>query len=177
MMLRTLLLCAAGLAAAAIAVPDLAERYLDRGEPRLEAAVGANDLAAAWPDTSRPTGRAVLKANANGHFSGEFLINGRRVQGMVDTGASLVAINLTTANALGIARSSLDFSYSVDTANGKTEAAFVRLRHVQIDGVRVENVGAMVLDDAALSTTLIGMSFLKELSSYQVEGRDMRLTR
>lgn len=43
--------------------------------------------------------------------------------------------------------------------------------------MRIENVGAMVLDDKALSGTLIGMSFLKGLASYKVEDGRLHLTR
>ena len=175
MMLRPLLLLAAGLAVAAVMVPDFAARYLGDPAPAVEVALateedGDHDAA---PQAGYRT--AVLKADGRGHFIGTFTINGRKIDGLVDTGASLVAINLSTAERLGITRSSLDFRHQVTTANGKTRAAAVNLARVEIDGIRVSDVGAMVLDDAALSGTLIGMSFLKALSSYQVAGREMRL--
>ena len=61
--------------------------------------------------------------------------------------------------------------------NGKARAAYIRLDRIEIGPVRIENVGAMVLDDKALSGTLIGMSFLKGLSSYKVEDGKLHLTR
>ena len=89
----------------------------------------------------------------------------------------MVAINVSTAQRIGIDRADLDFRYAVDTANGKARAAYIRLDRIEIGPVRIENVGAMVLEDKALSGTLIGMSFLKALSSYKVEEGKLHLTR
>ena len=40
---------------------------------------------------------------------------------------------------------------------------------LQIGRISVEDVEAVVLDDSALSGTLIGVSFLNRLAKYQVE--------
>jgi aspartyl protease family protein len=96
---------------------------------------------------------------------------------MVDTGASLVAINETTARRIGVSIASLDFKYPISTANGETRAAHIRLQRVEIGSVRVEDVDAFVLRDKALSGTLIGMSFLKRLGAYSAEGDRLRLER
>lgn len=121
-------------------------------------------------------GRALLRANAQGHFVATFRINGKAVEGMIDTGASSVAINETTARRLGFGGSDLDFKYKVNTANGQTAAAVVTLDRIEVDGVRVQDVKAMVLQDKALSDTLIGMTFLEKLGSYKVENGQMRLS-
>lgn len=122
-------------------------------------------------------GTVVLNPDSRGHYRGDFRINGKPVEGMIDTGASLVALNETTARRLGYGATALDFKYAVNTANGKTEAAHVTLRRVEIGGIRVEDVDAMVLRDKALSTTLIGMSFLKQIGSYAVQDDALRLSR
>ncbi|MCF3642927.1 TIGR02281 family clan AA aspartic protease [Rhizobium sp. TRM95111] len=167
---------AGGIAAAAIYVPPLAGVYFsgEANRPEVAAGIAAAEQVAAQSSAGR---RATLSADGSGHFNGSFVINGKRVDGLVDTGASMVALNLSTAERLGIARKDLAFRYAVDTANGKARAAYVRLKRIELGSVRVENVGAMVLDDKALSDTLIGMTFLKELSSYQVRGDRMELVR
>lgn len=115
-------------------------------------------------------GRKVrLTANANGHFLADFKLNGRRVNAMVDTGATLVAINLSTAKRIGITLTPADFRYQVSTANGNAKAASATIASLQIGRIAVDNVQAVVLEDNALDSTLIGMSFLKQLSKYQVE--------
>ncbi|MFB9951669.1 TIGR02281 family clan AA aspartic protease [Rhizobium puerariae] len=138
------------------------------------ATASAEAPATAQPAAATP-GSATLEADARGHFNGAFRINGRSVDGLVDTGASLVALNETTARKLGFGANSLDFRYTVNTANGGTEAARVTLDRIEIGGVRVRDIDAFVLRDKALSGTLIGMSFLKKLRTFQVEGRKLKL--
>ncbi|WJH41900.1 TIGR02281 family clan AA aspartic protease [Aliirhizobium terrae] len=120
-------------------------------------------------------GSTVLAADGRGHFTGTFRLNGKSVPGMVDTGASLVAINESTARKLGYGVNGLDFRYEVNTANGKTDAALIVLDRVEIGNVRVRDVEAFVLRDKALADTLVGMSFLKKLKSYQVKGESLTL--
>ncbi|MFN7104032.1 MAG: TIGR02281 family clan AA aspartic protease [Pseudorhizobium sp.] len=121
-------------------------------------------------------GTAMLRAGVNGHFNGSFRLNGKPVEGMVDTGASTVAINESTARRLGFTANQLDFRHSVRTANGQTEAAHVMLSSVEVGSVRVRNVDALVLRDAALSSTLVGMSFLNKLGTYKVDAGSLYLT-
>lgn len=121
-------------------------------------------------------GTAMLRAGVNGHFNGSFRLNGKPVEGMVDTGASTVAINESTARRLGFTANQLDFRHSVRTANGQTEAAHVVLSSVEVGSVRVRNVDALVLRDAALSSTLVGMSFLNKLGTYKVDAGSLYLT-
>ena len=178
MFVRSLVFVVGSVVAAATFVPGLATRYLDAaGKPsdvKIEkAAVQAGQGAARYTGNRS----AVIGADTDGHFTGLFSIHGRKEEGMVDTGASMVALNVSTAQRIGIDKASLDFRYAVDTANGKARAAYIRLDRIEIGPVRIENVGAMVLEDKALSGTLIGMSFLKGLASYKVEDGRLHLTR
>lgn len=118
----------------------------------------------------------VLTADSRGHFQATFRLNGKPVEGLVDTGASSIAINESTAKRLGFAANSLDFRYAISTANGSAKGAMVRLDRVEIGSIRVSSVDAMVLKDESLSSTLIGMSFLKRLSSFQVADGSLKLT-
>ena len=52
--------------------------------------------------TSTPSGSVRLKPDERGHYVAEFRMNGKSVTALVDTGASMVAINKTTARKLGI---------------------------------------------------------------------------
>ncbi|CAD7029514.1 TIGR02281 family clan AA aspartic protease [Pseudorhizobium endolithicum] len=119
---------------------------------------------------------AALAVNGGGHYSAVFRINGKPVEGMVDTGASLVALNESTARRLGYSGNRLEFKHQVSTANGRTEAAHVVLDRIELQGVRVRQVDAFVLRDAALASTLVGMSFLSKLSSFRVDDGVMKLT-
>lgn len=116
------------------------------------------------------TGRKVrLEADQRGHFRGDFRINGRSLDALVDTGATMIAINRTTARQVGIKLAADDFRHEVNTANGTIKAATARLDSVQIGRIQVNDVETMVLEDRALSGTLVGMSFLRRLASFRVE--------
>jgi aspartyl protease family protein len=124
----------------------------------------------AEPATEVLLGRKVkIAADEFGHFNADFRLNGRSVGAMIDTGATLVAMNAATARRIGIKVMPADFKYKVRTANGETRAAGVMIEKLQIGRILVENVEAVVLDDHALDGTLIGVSFLKRLAKYQVE--------
>ena len=120
-------------------------------------------------------GSYSIPANANGHFLSSFRLNGRSVNGLVDTGATFVAMNESTARQLGFTGNGLDFRYAVNTANGPAQAAHVILDRVEIGSLKVASVEAFVLKDDALEGTLIGMSFLRKLKSFSVEKGEMVL--
>ena len=130
---------------------------------------------AAKPTAHYATGvrAAVVPMTRDGHFSADFRINGRNVRGLIDTGATYVAINTSTARNLGLGLANSDFRHQVRTANGTTSAALVMLDRMEIGAISVDNIEAFVLDDKALSSTLIGMSFMSKLQSYRV--KDNRL--
>lgn len=134
--------------------------------------------------TAQPTAKEIvsvssgsvrLKPDERGHYVAEFRMNGRPVEALVDTGASMVAINKSTARRLGINVSPADFIYEVNTANGKAKVASAMIREIEIGRVRVRDVEAAVLDDRALDGTLLGMSFLKRLESFSVADGDLIL--
>jgi len=118
---------------------------------------------------------ATVPMSRDGHFTADFRINGRSIKGLIDTGATYVAINASTARHLGLRLAKSDYKHQVRTANGTTGAALVDLDRMQIGAISVENVEAFVLDDKALSTTLIGMSFMSKLQSYRVNNNRMEL--
>jgi aspartyl protease family protein len=148
------------------------------GKPGSESVVSANFVtgsAGQVPAAAVNGGTMRLQADAQGHYSGDFRINGRQAQGLIDTGATYVALNESFARRLGYTGNQLDFRYSVNTANGTTKAAHVILDRVEIGGIRVRDVEAFVLKDDALSFTLVGMSFLRKLASYSVADGSLSL--
>jgi aspartyl protease family protein len=121
------------------------------------------------------SGEERIDMNRQGHFIAQFRMNGRQVEAMVDTGATMVAINRSTARRLGINVVPADFQYLVSTANGQIKVARAVIQSIEIGGVRVRDVEAAVLDDKALGGTLLGMSFLRELKSFRVEDSELIL--
>jgi len=86
---------------------------------------------------------------------------------MLDTGASLIALRARDAAALGIHPVARDFTVEVKTANGSARAAAVELGMVEVGGLTVRNVAAVVSPDAALSENLLGLSFLSRLRRFE----------
>jgi aspartyl protease family protein len=133
-------------------------------------------LATARVEQPALLGRKVrLPVDARGHFAGDFRLNGHDVPALIDTGATVVAINVSTARRIGIVLTPSDFTHSVATANGETKAAAAMIDTVRIGKIYIDKVPAVVLEDSALSGTLVGMSFLKRLSKYEVENGAMIL--
>ncbi|TCP89693.1 aspartyl protease family protein [Rhizobium sp. PP-CC-2G-626] len=175
MMSRVLMI--AGLAGlCAYTLPNLTGRYLDRTSTP-EATLPAKPAAAPATPAAVGAREVVLPAGPGGHFSANLEVNGRSVRGLIDTGATVVALNESTARRIGLSLSTLDYSISVSTANGLAKAASVTLKRIKVGSIAVDNVQAMVLPDAALSDTLVGMSFLNRLSSFAVEDGALRLKR
>ena len=110
-----------------------------------------------------------IPADKTGHFRTELRFNGRKVEGLIDTGATLVAMNETTARKIGITVSRSEFKYEVNTATGKARAAVVRIDSIEIGRIRVNDVDAVVMEDKSLHNTLIGMSLLKQLARFEVK--------
>ena len=119
---------------------------------------------------------AHIAQDGRGHFKVEARLNGRAERVLVDTGATLVAINESTARRIGFRLAKDEFRYTVNTANGQTQAAEVVIEQISIGRVEVRDVRAMVLSDKALSSTLLGMSFLKQLRKFEYSGGSLVLT-
>ena len=115
---------------------------------------------------SRCTGCGSRKSNQPASPTSTTLTS--RAGAMIDTGATMVAINQSTARRIGIRLTPADFKYSVSTANGETPAAGVIIDSLQIGRISVDHVEAVVLEDRALEGTLIGMNFLKQPSKFEV---------
>lgn len=105
----------------------------------------------------------VVGNDLRGHFQAAGKIDGKTVSFMVDTGSTVVALNETSAAALGLRPTPADYNASVGTANGSVRAARARLGVVDVGGVVVRDVDAIVLPDEALKENLLGLSFLSRL--------------
>lgn len=115
--------------------------------------------------------RAVrLRKHPSGHFLARGLVNGAPVAMLVDTGASTVVLKPADAERAGIDLSALTFSTPVSTANGTTFAAPVRLRSLRIGEIAVDDVEALVSMPGNINESLLGMSFLRRLRSYEFSG-------
>ena len=103
---------------------------------------------------------------SDGHYWAEGEVNGAKVRFLVDTGATAVALTAEDARRMGISPASLNFTYKVVTAGGEARAASVKLASITVAGAKVDNVDALVIDKG-LDTSLLGMTYLGRLASFQ----------
>lgn len=124
--------------------------------------------------TGEAPGAVELRRRSDGHFAANALVNGRPVRFLVDTGATSVALTLADAKRAGVDVDALRYTVRHSTANGTNWGAPVRLERIAVGDVEVRNVRASVLQEG-LDTSLLGMSFLNRLESYEVRGGVMVL--
>lgn len=109
-----------------------------------------------------------IEAARNGHFHTEAEINGRDIEVMIDTGATMVSLSYEDAERAGLFLNRGDFTRGVSTANGLARVAPVTLDRVSIGDITVRNVPATVAEPGRLRTSLLGMSFLGRLSRFDL---------
>ncbi len=119
-------------------------------------------------------GRVVLTADAGGHFLATATVNGLPVRFMVDTGASYVALPSSVARQAGVDLSNAT-PVVIDTANGRARAQRVVINSLRLGRISANLVEALVVENAALSQPLLGMSFLNR-TNMQREGDTLVLT-
>ncbi len=116
-------------------------------------------------------GRTVEVARTSaGDFAINAQINGARIHMVLDTGASSVVLTADDAKAAGLPLALLNYTVGIDTANGRTRAAPVTLDRIAVGGLEERSVDALVVQPGQLQTSLLGMSFLNRLQSWQVNG-------
>jgi clan AA aspartic protease (TIGR02281 family) len=114
-----------------------------------------------------PSTRSLAyRADSRGHVALTAMVNGAPVRFLVDTGASRVTLTAEDAVAAGIDRGGLVFNQRSQTANGLAREAPVILREIRLDRLSIDNVSAAVNEN--LTVSLLGMSFLKRLKSFEM---------
>jgi aspartyl protease family protein len=114
------------------------------------------------------SGTVEIRAGSNGHFFARADINGREVDVLVDTGASLIALTYEDAVHAGLYTRKSDFTHRVKTANGVARVAPVTLASVSIGDITVRNVRGVISEPGKLDKTLLGMTFLSRLSRTEI---------
>ena len=112
-----------------------------------------------------------IRRRSDGHFTASVAVNGASVPMLVDTGASTVVLRQVDAKKLGVDTTSLKYTVPVQTANGVAYAAHVRLRNVMVGPITLAGVDALVAQPGVLRESLLGMTFLSRLRSYEFAGQ------
>jgi aspartyl protease family protein len=110
------------------------------------------------------------------HFRVDAVVNGHVMNFLIDTGASDVALSIDDARRLGFDPASLRFNQSYQTANGETMGARVTLDTITVGDITARDVRASVMQ-GDVGVSLLGMSFLNALGSYEFRGERLILRR
>jgi aspartyl protease family protein len=130
-------------------------------------------MVAAAPAPADAPHDTVLQRADNGHFLTVADVNGAPTRFVVDTGATMVALTEEDAERAHVAFDTSQFAVVGAGASGDIHGQDVMLDNVVLDGKRVENLHAVVLD--GLSVSLLGQNYLRHLETVSISGDTMTL--
>jgi aspartyl protease family protein len=117
---------------------------------------------------ARASGELVVPRSEGGAFVVIGEVNGQRVRFIVDTGASETVLSPDDARRAGVDTAALTYDRLSETANGVGRSARY-VGRIQVGPVAFDNF-VMAVNQAPMSTSLLGHSFLNRLESYEVRG-------
>lgn len=173
MVARTLFLVTGSAFGLALVTLQLADRVDE--SPPAAAPVIATVAEVPVPAPTAPAGSAQITRRADGHFHADVLLNGQRVEMLVDSGASMIVIDEALAARLGIRPPEAAYTGEARTANGSARFAPVRLASVRIGGIERRDVAAGVMRGNGLPVPLLGQSFLSTIDKVTISGDRMIL--
>lgn len=134
--------------------------------------IGINE-AVSVGSSSGAARQVTIVADARGHFLTGGAINGAGVQFMVDTGATVVAMDRATALRAGVDLRRGEMG-AAGTAGGVVPTVRVKLARISVGDVTLYDVDATVLQ-SPMPYVLLGMSFLNRMEMRR-DGTTMVLT-
>ena len=143
------------------------------------AVAGWEDIRQAGPTTlvqNEESGQIIIPKHNDGHFRLELTVNGKKIEFLIDTGASEIVLNQQDAKTLGFNEKDLEYWAYANTANGRVRLAPVRLNTISLGGYSEKNVKATV-NEGEMRASLLGMSYLNKFNAIEIKQNQMILTR
>lgn len=110
----------------------------------------------------------AIPRREGGHYVVAALVNGHPVRFVVDTGATDTVLSPEDARRIGVDLGALDFGLPAETANGVAYGAPYR-GTLEVGPMVMANF-PMTINQAPMRRSLLGMSFLNRLESFEVRG-------
>ena len=126
------------------------------------------------PVADARTHTLTLTADSNGDFYVYGAANGKRIRFVVDTGASDIVLSSSDAGRLAVDPATLHFVRGYETANGIGEGAHYTLSELSVGPIEMWNI-PVTINRTDMHASLLGMSFLKRLKSFEFAGRKLYL--
>lgn len=162
----------AGIWIAIVAV--LAVGFSYRGELAGVAQRVRGDFSGGYPVQTSPR-ELVVSADASGGYFVMGRVNGQVVRFLVDTGASDTVLSPADARRIGIDPAALTFDRQAETANGIGYGAAVTLDSLAVGSIAFSDM-PVVVNQAPMSHSLLGMTFMNRLESFHIKGGRLYLT-
>lgn len=116
----------------------------------------------------------VIAQDVDGQYSIAGAVNGTPVRFVIDTGASDVVLSPDDARRIGLDLNTLKFDHPYSTANGVGSGADYKAATLRAGAAQFSDVEVSV-NHAPMGASLLGMTFLKRLESFEVKGGKMTL--
>jgi aspartyl protease family protein len=130
------------------------------------------------PPAANSTGPRATGQRARargGDFTAQAQVNGATVNMLIDTGASSVVLTQEAAKAANLPLDLLKYDVAIETASGRTHAAAVVIDRIAVGGILERRVPALVSAPGELKTSLLGMTFLNRLQSFEISGGRLQM--
>ncbi|MEO0618737.1 MAG: TIGR02281 family clan AA aspartic protease [Pseudomonadota bacterium] len=123
------------------------------------------------------TGRValVILRGQDQLFTAAVRLNRHPTRLAIDTGAARVVLTAEDARRSGVDLDRSIYTVPVETSAGTVYAAPVTVGRIDVGPLGVSNVPTLVAQPGKLARSLLGMSFLKRLGAYTVEGDSLTL--
>ena len=115
-----------------------------------------------------------IRMSPDGHFWARVSVDGVSRRMLVDSGATLTALTVASAQAAGLRPRAPVMPVVLNTANGMIRAQTAKVETLKLGTIRAYDL-PVVVSPAFGDTDVLGMNFLSRLKSWRVEGQTLIL--
>ena len=115
-----------------------------------------------------------LRRQDDGHYWVQTEVNGNPVRFMIDSGATITAMNAQTAADSSVDVETNGYPMILDTANGRVAAKRGSVKKLEIGSHSIAD-HKVVVSDSFGDTNVLGMNFLDSMQGWKVEANMMVL--
>lgn len=145
------------------------------GEGGAPPSLASNNAPARLPQAQTEGQALRIPIAPDGHFWVEGMVNGTPTRFLIDSGASVTALSVTSARASGLNFDLNAPGVDMMTANGKIDAKRSTIATLTIGPIRASDLD-IVISPAFGDVNVIGMNMLSRLKSWAVQDGEMVLT-
>ncbi len=169
---RLFLLAALAIATMLLIAQGLAPSAAPSAEPSSEAvAETSTGKGAMFADDSDRGAEIQIPRDSSGQFHLKARVNGSDEKFLIDTGADVVALTVSSAEAAGLPVDPSSFQPMMQTASGEGLGARFKVDDLEVAGKHFRDQEVVVLE--GLSTNLLGQTILRQMGRVELKGDKM----